>query len=183
MASRPHQARPRDASLAPRVPAAAILSRPRGWVCCTPAINPPVLPRPSAATDEPVLPERPAIQPVPVRLRAVPAERVPRDTVASPAWGALPTPLTALIGRDAEVAAARVLLVEDGVRLLGLTGPGGVGKTRLALRIAEDVAAAFADGVVYVPLAPIGDPDLVLPAIAQALGLRERGTQSALEVI
>jgi predicted ATPase len=75
------------------------------------------------------------------------------------------------------------LLVDGGVRLLTLTGPGGVGKTRLALRIGEEVAAAFADGVVFVPLAAMADPGLVLPAIARALGLREAGRRSPRELL
>jgi len=61
------------------------------------------------------------------------------------------------------------------VRFVTLTGPGGVGKTRLALRVAEDLAQTFANGAVYVPLATVFDPALVAPALAQALGLREAG--------
>lgn len=95
----------------------------------------------------------------------------------------LPAPLTSIVGRDGEVAAIRINLVDDGVRWLTLTGPGGVGKTRLALRIAEEVAAAFADGVVFVPLAPIIDPELVLPAIVRELGLRQTATQSVAELL
>ncbi len=58
-----------------------------------------------------------------------------------------------------------------------LTGTGGVGKTRLGLQVATDLLDDFADGVCFVPLAPISDPDLVVPTIAQALGIKEAGEQ------
>ena len=112
----------------------------------------------------------------PIRLRSVPIEQVPLDIVELGIPKGLPRPLTSLIGREVEVATVRGLLLDEGVRLLTLTGPGGVGKTRLALRIADEVAAAFPDGVVFVPLAPIRDPDLVLPAIARELELRDTYT-------
>ena len=89
--------------------------------------------------------------------------------------GSLSIPRTRLIGREAERARARTLLLDEGVPLLTLTGPGGVGKTRLALAIAGDVAPFFADGAVFVDLAPIADPTLVVSAIAQALGVLEGG--------
>ena len=91
-----------------------------------------------------------------------------------------PRPATPLIGREDESAAVMALLCQDHVRLLTLTGPGGVGKTRLALRVATDLAdsGSFPDGVAFVALAPVTDPALVLPTIAQAIGVREAGNRS-----
>jgi predicted ATPase len=120
---------------------------------------------------------------IPTPSRTVrPALLRPRALAPSNA-GLLPVPLSSLIGREAEVAAASALLVDDAVRLLTLDGPGGVGKSRLALRIAEEAAEAFPDGVVLVPLAAIADPEHVLPAISQALGLQPRTNQSVAEML
>jgi non-specific serine/threonine protein kinase len=90
----------------------------------------------------------------------------------------LPRFLATLVGREREVAALNALLLRSDSPLVTLVGPGGVGKTRLAVRVAEEVAAAFADGVAFVPLAAIRDHDLVLSTIAQALGVREAGDRS-----
>jgi predicted ATPase/DNA-binding CsgD family transcriptional regulator len=90
---------------------------------------------------------------------------------------ALPVPLTSFLARDQEIADVSALLRRDDVRLLTLTGPGGVGKTRLALTVAARLAGDFPDGAGFVSLAPVAHPDLVAPAIAQALGVREAGNE------
>jgi predicted ATPase/DNA-binding CsgD family transcriptional regulator len=102
-----------------------------------------------------------------------------RDRLGAP----LPAPLTGFVGRGHEVAAVAALLRQDGVRLVTLTGPGGVGKTRLAVTVAESLAPEYADGVAFVDLTPVVDADLVAPAVARALGLREIGVRPAAEVV
>ena len=85
----------------------------------------------------------------------------------------LPIQPTPFIGREKEVAAVTRLLTRPDVRLVTLSGPGGVGKTRLALHVAAELADDFIDGVFIVALAPVNDPAQVVPAIAQTLGISE----------
>jgi non-specific serine/threonine protein kinase len=97
----------------------------------------------------------------------------------------LPVWLTSFIGREAEVASVRALLdpCESPVRLVTLLGPGGVGKTRLAVGAAAELAPLYADGLSFVDLAPLTDPRLVPAAIAHALEVRESGGRSARELL
>jgi class 3 adenylate cyclase/tetratricopeptide (TPR) repeat protein len=93
----------------------------------------------------------------------------------------LPVQLTPLIGREQDVASAVSLLRRPEVRLLTMIGTAGIGKTRLALQVAVDLLEDFVDGVYFVSLAPISDPNLVLTTIAQTLGLRVIGNESIAE--
>ena len=80
--------------------------------------------------------------------------------------------MSTLIGREREIAQVAGLLRMDGARLVTITGPGGVGKTRLALAVADQLADEFSDGFVFVPLASITDPSLALPTVARAVGVK-----------
>jgi predicted ATPase/class 3 adenylate cyclase/DNA-binding CsgD family transcriptional regulator len=93
----------------------------------------------------------------------------------------LPVQPTPFLGREHEVAALQDLLSPSDVRLVTLTGPGGTGKTRLGLQVAADLSDRFKNGVFFVNLAPISDPALVVPTIAEALVIREESGQALLE--
>ncbi|HEV3198256.1 MAG TPA: protein kinase [Bryobacteraceae bacterium] len=95
----------------------------------------------------------------------------------------LPVQRTAFIGRRAERAALLPLLLDPGIRLITLTGPGGTGKTRLAVQVATDLAGTFPGGICFVNLAPISDQKLVVSAIAQAAGVRETPARPLLEMV
>jgi predicted ATPase/class 3 adenylate cyclase/DNA-binding CsgD family transcriptional regulator len=106
-----------------------------------------------------------------------PPLRIP-TTVVSPQ---LPVQLSSFVGRDSEITQVRALLADE--RLVTLTGAGGVGKTRLAVRVASELASEFADGVWHVDLAPITDPDVVPVTAARALGLLDQPGRSTRDTL
>ena len=94
-----------------------------------------------------------------------------------------PSPLTRLVGRTDELETLTRMLTEDGQRLVTITGPGGIGKSRLAVAVARAVESAFPDGVVFVDLAPVLDAGLVITAVANALGIRDTGERPLAEKV
>jgi predicted ATPase len=87
----------------------------------------------------------------------------------------LPVPRTGFVGRAKEVEAAKELLLRQDVRLVTVTGPGGIGKTRFAVQVASGLVERFPGGVHFVPLSPLNDPGLIASVIVQTLGLRGSG--------
>jgi len=95
----------------------------------------------------------------------------------------LPAPRTGFVGREKEVAAAKELVLRQDVRLVTITGPGGIGKTRLAAQVAGELVEHFPGGTHFVPLSSLTDPGLIASAIVQTLGIGEAGGQSPLEIL
>ncbi len=102
----------------------------------------------------------------------------PPETAVPARLAPLPVPRSRLIDREQELAQAQALLQREDVGLVTLTGPGGVGKTRLALQVAADLAPQFTDGVAFISLAALKDPTLVVPTVARALGVSQTGDDS-----
>lgn len=124
------------------------------------------------ATELGLLPEEPAGE---AMLADIPASGSLTRTLHN-----LPLQPTSFLGREHEVNSVGDLLRRHDVRLITLTGTGGIGKTRLALQVAEEVSDQFADGVFFVGLAPVSDAVLVVPTIMQALSIKEAGDQPLL---
>ncbi len=102
----------------------------------------------------------------------------PRQGIPCQGIPCLPVPLTSFVGRERDVAAAVERIRRPDTRLITLSGPGGVGKTRMAIRLANEVASSFPDGVRFVSLAAVPDPDLVAATIADTLDIPRTGNRS-----
>jgi predicted ATPase/serine/threonine protein kinase len=109
------------------------------------------------------------------------AEKAVEQAEALPAN--LPVSRTGFVGREKEASAITELLLRQEVRLVTVTGPGGIGKTRLAVEVANGLTEHFRGGIHFVPLSPLNDPSLIVSAIVQTLGIREAGGQSPLEIL
>lgn len=121
----------------------------------------------------------------PERLVQVDADGLPRDFPPLRSLDAhpnnLPTQLTTFVGRERELTEAAELL--GSTRLLTLTGPGGTGKTRLSLQVAAAAAEAYPDGVWFIALDAVRDPEMVAPAIARTLGLADNAVRTTVDAV
>ena len=126
---------------------------------------------------------RDLLEPQPIFQLAHPAleHEFPPVGTLDPVRHNLPVQPTVMIGREQELAHVRQAVSRSDVHLLTLTGPGGAGKTRLALQAAADLLDTFPDGVWFVDLAPVADPDLVASTIATTLSVQEAGQRSLLD--
>jgi predicted ATPase/class 3 adenylate cyclase len=115
-------------------------------------------------------------------IEGLPDEFPPLNTLDN-RFTNLPTVPNAFVGRERELAETSELLARDDLRLLTLVGPGGTGKTRLALQLAGNLSERFPGGAAFIQLAHVRDPEIVVPAIAQAFGLRDQPGASALETL
>jgi len=95
----------------------------------------------------------------------------------------IPVQRTRFVGREKEVTAANELLLREDVRLVTVTGPGGIGKTRLAVQVASGLDERFPGGIHFVPLSPVSDPGMITSVIVQTMGIREVGGESPLEIL
>jgi len=95
----------------------------------------------------------------------------------------VPVPPTPLLGREQAIQDVLKLLRRPDIRLLTLTGTAGIGKTRLSLEVATRLAEDFSNGIFFIPLAPIGDPSLVIPTIAKVSALKETGQQGVFDLL
>jgi predicted ATPase/class 3 adenylate cyclase len=117
-----------------------------------------------------------------LQVEGIPAEFPPLKTLENRPTN-LPAQPNPLVGRERELEETEAVIAQLDVRLLTLTGPGGAGKTRLALQLAANVIDEFPNGVFFVSLAPIRDWELVMPTIAQTLGLREQAGEAIAETV
>jgi predicted ATPase len=127
-------------------------------------------------------PARPKFDEVEAALASI-ASAPHGDRDRHPAGHNLPASRTSFIGRSAELAALEPMLLDPGIRLVTLTGPGGTGKTRLALELGARLTSCFDGGVSFVDLAPIADSSHVVAAVAQAHGVRETGGRPLVEAL